>query len=132
MRQGMAGEAQRFGSRLIARPGESSNRSCAVGHSFFSTPLLTRRRIGLAYAVAILADVIQFGLGPLGWAFIDEIVDVIAMVLTCALLGFHMLLLPTFVVKLVPVIDMLPTWTGCVAVVVLLRKREQNVVKRLE
>ena len=45
------------------------------------------------------------------------------MGLTCAALGFHMLLLPTFVIELVPVADMLPTWTGCTAAVVMLRKR---------
>jgi hypothetical protein len=47
------------------------------------------------------------------------------MVLTSAAIGFHMLLLPTFVIELVPVADMLPTWTGCTAAVVMLRKRAQ-------
>jgi hypothetical protein len=44
------------------------------------------------------------------------------------LLGFHPLLLPTFVVEFLPVADMLPTWTGCVALVVALRKRQQPSV----
>jgi hypothetical protein len=46
------------------------------------------------------------------------ILDVIALIATTRLLGFHPLLLPTFILELVPVIDMLPTWTGCVALVV--------------
>ena len=42
-----------------------------------------------------------------------------------ALIGFHPLLLPTLVLELVPVADLLPTWTGCVALVLALRKRER-------
>jgi hypothetical protein len=86
--------------------------------------VLTRSRIRAAYAVAIAADVLQFGLGPLGWAFFDEILDVIALIATVRLIGFHPLLLPTFMLELVPVVDVLPTWTGCVALVVALRKRQ--------
>jgi len=84
---------------------------------------LTRPRIRAAYAVAVATDVLQFALGPLGWAFADEILDVLALILTTRLLGFHPLLLPTFVVELFPIVDMLPTWTGCVALVVAMRKK---------
>lgn len=89
-------------------------------------PVLTRRRIWLAFTVAIAADGLQLLLGPLGWAFLDEITDIVAMILTSFLIGFHLLLLPTFVMKLIPVADMLPTWTGCVAVVVALRRKQQR------
>jgi len=88
-------------------------------------PRLTRGRIRLAYAVAVAADVLQFTLGPLGWTFADEILDVAAMAITWKLLGFHPLLLPTFALEFLPIADMLPTWTGCVALVVSLRKRQQ-------
>ncbi len=91
----------------------------------FAVPVLTRTRIWFAFAVAVLTDTAQLLLGPFGWAFVDEALDVIAMALTCAALGFHMLLLPTFVIKLIPIADMLPTWTGCTAAVVMLRKRAQ-------
>lgn len=64
-------------------------------------------------------------MGPLGWFLADELLDVAAMALTWRLIGFHPLLLPTFVLELLPVADMLPTWTGCVAIVILLRKRQQ-------
>jgi hypothetical protein len=93
----------------------------------FRTPTLTRQRIQLAFVVAILSDALQLGLGPLGWTFVDEIIDVVAMILTSWLLGFHFLLVPTFLVELIPVVDMLPTWTGCVAVLVSIRKREQSL-----
>ncbi len=92
-------------------------------------PVLTRKRIWFAFAVAAITDAAQLPaatLGPLGWAFVDESLDVIAMVLTCAALGFHMLLLPTFVIELIPVADVLPTWTGCVAAVVVLRRKSQQ------
>jgi hypothetical protein len=49
-----------------------------------------------------------------------------AMALVWRLLGFHPLLLPTFVLKFLPVADLLPTWTGCVALVVAIRKRQQT------
>jgi hypothetical protein len=92
----------------------------------FAVPVLTSKRIWFAFTVAAVTDAVQLGLGPLGWAFIDESLDVIAMVLTAGALGFHMLLLPTFVIEFIPVADMLPTWTGCVGVVVMLRKRAQS------
>ncbi|MGH9410573.1 MAG: hypothetical protein ACRD1V_14085 [Vicinamibacterales bacterium] len=76
-----------------------------------------------AYGAAVATDVLQFVLGPFGWAFSDEILDVIAMIITTRLIGFHPLLLPTFVLELLPMSDMLPTWTGCVALVIAMRKK---------
>ena len=92
--------------------------------NFLRTPILTPSRIGLAFAVALAADGIQVLLGPLGWAFFDEIIDVITMIATGLLIGFHPLLLPTFVVEFIPIVDMLPTWTACVALVVTLRRKQ--------
>jgi len=81
-----------------------------------------------ALAVAVVADGVQFMLGPLGWVFADEAIDVGAMVVTTWALGFHILLLPTFVLEFLPVTDLLPTWTGCVAVVIALRKKSERAV----
>ena len=91
----------------------------------FRLPVLTRYRIGCAYAVAVVTDGLQLLLGPFGWLFADEILDVAAMILTWRLIGFHPLLLPTFALEFLPVVDMLPTWTGCVFIVVSTRKRQQ-------
>lgn len=88
-------------------------------------PLLTRQSVRLAYAIAVATDALQFALGPLGWAGADEILDVAASALIWRVLGFHPLLLPTFLIELLPVSDMLPTWTGCVALVIALRRRQQ-------
>jgi hypothetical protein len=85
---------------------------------------MTRSRIRAAYGVAIAADVLQFALGPLGWVFADEILDVVTMLVITGLIGFHPLLLPTFVIEFVPVADLLPTWTGCVALVVAMRRKQ--------
>ena len=93
----------------------------------FQPPTLTRSRVRLAYAIAVTTDVAQFLLGPLGWAGADEILDLAAMILTWRVIGFHPLLLPTFVIELLPFTDMLPTWTGCVALVVAVRTRQQPV-----
>jgi hypothetical protein len=95
-------------------------------HRWLAAPVLTRKRIWFAYAVAVVADGIQIALGPFGWALVDQGLDVLAMLLIMAALGFHVLLLPTFVLELLPVSDMLPTWTACTAAVVLLRKRSQS------
>jgi hypothetical protein len=91
----------------------------------FEPPILTPQRVRFAYAIAVTTDVLQLLLGPLGWAFADEILDVAALILTCRLIGFHPLLLPTFALEFLPITDLLPTWTGCVAVVVTLRRRQQ-------
>jgi len=95
----------------------------------FPAPRLTAKRIVLAFAVALAADAVQLAMVPLGpLAFLPhEAIDVVAMALTCWLLGFHVLLLPTFVIELVPILGgVSPTWTACVAAVVALRRREQR------
>src|SRR5438128_10842584 len=65
-------------------------------------PILTRTRVRSAYAIAVATDALQFALGPVGWAFADEVLDVVAAVAMWRLLGFHSLLLPTFVVEFLP------------------------------
>ena len=92
-----------------------------------SVPALTTSRIRSAYAVAVATDVLQFVAGPLGWLGADEMLDLIAAGATWRLLGFHPLLLPTFIIEFLPIADMLPTWTGCVALVVAARKARQGI-----
>ena len=91
--------------------------------SWLSPPGLTRTRMALALAVALGTDAAQFFFGPVGWVLVDQALDVIAMVLTCWALGFHPLLLPTFIIEFIPVADMLPSWTGCTVAVIALRRR---------
>lgn len=89
----------------------------------FTPPPLTHTRMRLAIIFAIAADALQFALGPAGWVGAVQVIDVIAMALTMATIGFHFLLLPTFVIEFFPLLDMAPTWTGCVLAVIALRKR---------
>jgi hypothetical protein len=42
------------------------------------------------------------------------------------LLGFHLLFLPTFVLEILPVVDVIPTWTACVLAVIAIRRREKR------
>ena len=93
----------------------------------FQALVLTRGRVRLAYAIAVTVDVLQLLLGPLGWAFADQILDLAAAIALWRIIGFHFLLLPTFALEFLPVADLLPTWTGCVAIVVAFRKREQAI-----
>jgi hypothetical protein len=72
----------------------------------------------------VAADALQWVLGPVGWAFPDEAIDVLAAGAISWAIGFHPLLLPAFVLEFLPIADLLPTWTGCVALVVMLRKRQ--------
>ena len=83
---------------------------------------LSRGRIAAALAVAIAADAFSFVIGPFGFTFADEIVDVAVMGIETWLLGFHFLFLPTFVLEVIPLVDAFPTWTACVLAVVAIRK----------
>jgi hypothetical protein len=85
---------------------------------------LTPSDIRTAYIVAVAIDAAQFVLGPLGWVGVDEVLDAVAMYAISRLVGFHPLLLPTFALEFVPFTDMLPTWTGCVALVVRIRRKQ--------
>lgn len=103
------------------KPPEKLNR-------LFRVPQLTRLRIVVALAVALVADGLQLLFGPFGWTFADQSIDMVAMVLTSWVIGFHWLLLPTFVVEFIPLLDELPTWTACIIAVIALRKREQRAL----
>jgi hypothetical protein len=74
-----------------------------------------RRRVGLAFAVAIVADVLQWVLWPLFLAgFASPVTDVLDVVIGAAmvwLLGFHWAFLPTFAAELIPGVDLVPCWT---------------------
>lgn len=92
-------------------------------NNLFRPAKLSGGRITLALLVAVVADGLQI---PLQVPPFPEIIDVVAMVLTSLTIGFHLLLLPTFLVEAVPIVGMLPTWTGCVLAVIALRQREEK------
>lgn len=92
---------------------------------FRRKPLTTGRKAA-AVIVALFADGLQLLLAPVPLA--DQVIDAAAMLIESWLIGFHPLLLPTFVVELIPLADLMPTWTGCVFAVLVLRRNEPPVV----
>ena len=86
---------------------------------------LTRGRMAVALIVAIAADGLQVLLQAVPLA--PQLIDVAATVIVTLAIGFHILLLPTFVIELVPIVDDFPTWTGCVLAVIALRRRKERM-----
>jgi len=99
-----------------------------------NTPKLTKQKIALAFATALIADSIQFpiaaatatGILAIPAEGADFALDCLVMVVLSTLLGFHWLLLPSLIFEFIPGFGLLPTWTGCVAFLVWRRKREQS------
>ena len=71
-----------------------------------------------AWLVAIAADVIQLAALPLFVAGalspVDDLLDVAVGAILVRLLGWHWAFVPSFVAKLVPGLDLFPTWTAAV------------------
>jgi hypothetical protein len=88
-------------------------------------------RIKIARAVAIGADFLQIALFPLfAEGFIsplDDALDVGVCGLLTYLVGWHFSFLPSFVVKVIPLADMVPTWT--IAVFLATRKKNDPVIE---
>jgi hypothetical protein len=74
-------------------------------------PLLTPRRVWIARAVALLVDLVQWGLLPASLTPLNGPIDVAAGLGMVALVGWHWAFLPTFLAELVPFMDLVPTWT---------------------
>lgn len=81
---------------------------------------VSRSRLVAAYAIAICADFIQICLTP---AFfegaaspIDGPVDLVVCIILSWLIGFHVAFLPSFFIKLVPIVEIAPTWTVAVLI----------------
>ncbi len=79
-----------------------------------------RSTIAAAYVIAIGADAFEVGLAPLmseGIASpLNDIVDVITGIILTLMLGWHIAFLPSFMIKLIPVVDFAPTWTLAVLI----------------
>ncbi len=83
-------------------------------------PALSTQRMAISLVTAVIADGLQ--LLTQGIPFAPQGIDVVAAVIVSRAIGFHPLLLPTFVIELFPVVDALPTWTGCVLAVLVMRR----------
>src|SRR6266581_2203501 len=91
---------------------------------------ITRSRIRVARLIAIGADLLQIGLFPLfGEGFmspLNDILDVVVCLLLTLLIGWHFAFLPSFVLELAPMADVIPTWT----IAVLLATRQKQAAAR--
>jgi hypothetical protein len=78
-------------------------------------PALTPRRVWIARVLALVADATQIALLPLFFSgatgVADAVVDVAVGAALVALVGWHVAFLPGFLVELIPVVDLAPTWT---------------------
>jgi len=85
-------------------------------------------RVRAAWVVAILVDAIQLGTspmelaGPLVW-FIETGADLVTAIVMIWLLGFHWVFLPSFITKVLPFVDLAPTWTAAVFFVTRARRK---------
>ena len=74
-----------------------------------------RPRPRLAWLIAIAADCLQVAIFPVfgpGFASpANNVLDVAVALLMTSLVGWNWAFLPTFVVELVPFVDLVPTWT---------------------
>jgi len=75
--------------------------------------------------LALSVDAIQiiflpvFAAGGLSWA--NGVLDVLTSLVMIRLLGWHLAFLPTFLIELLPLVDLAPTWT--IAVWLVTRRR---------
>lgn len=79
-------------------------------------PPLSRTRLRVAWAIALTVDAIQLATapaelgGPPMW-LIEGAGDLLTMTALWAVVGFHWAFLPSFATKLLPFMDIAPTWT---------------------
>ena len=87
---------------------------------------LSPTRIKKAFVIAAVADAIQFplflttltGILTIPSELLDIGIDLVVMFLVIRLLGFHWFLLPALFLEFIPSLDLIPTWTACVAYIV--------------
>jgi ABC-type xylose transport system permease subunit len=76
----------------------------------------TAGRVRAARAVAIAADAVQLFVFPAfvgGWVSpVNDAVDLLVGAILVALVGWHWAFLPSFIVELLPGVDLIPTWTA--------------------
>jgi hypothetical protein len=82
---------------------------------------ITPAQVRAARVVAAAADLLQIVLLP---AFFPgtlspaaDVIDALVALVLLKLLGWHWAFLPTFVVELLPFVDLVPTWTAAVFLV---------------
>lgn len=82
---------------------------------------ITPAQVKAARSIAAAADLLQIVLLP---AFFPaavspaaNVIDLVVAVVMLRLLGWHWAFLPTFAIELLPLVDLVPTWTAAVFLV---------------
>ena len=77
-----------------------------------------RGRVRAAWMVAAGADLLQMVLFPFfseGWLSpADDVLDVVVALALSKLIGFHWAFLPAAVAEVIPLVEVVPTWTASV------------------
>ena len=77
-------------------------------------------RLKAAWVLAVGMDALQVFLFPVtvegGVSPVADGLDFLAMALLWALVGWHWAFLPSIIVKIIPVMDLAPTWTIALAI----------------
>jgi len=91
--------------------------------------LNSSKRTQAAWVVAILMDALQVGLFPVTGTlstWLGVPLDLMAMGILWALLGWHWALAPSFVFEFLPFAELAPSWTLATWIIVRKRKAEQK------
>jgi len=95
---------------------------------------LSRHRLLAAMALALLADLLQLVAFPIfiegATSPADDAVDAILFIVLTALTGWHWEFAPSFLVELIPGVDLVPLWSLAVANVY--RKERKRAKLELE
>ena len=79
---------------------------------------ISSRRIWIARAVAVAADLAQIAVFPYFFEGIlspvNVVLDVIVAIVLVLLVGWHIAFIPSFIVEMLPFADLAPTWTVAV------------------
>jgi hypothetical protein len=82
-------------------------------------PGTSPNRVKAAWAVALVTDAIQVGLGATTGglsSWVDAPLDIVVMVILWRLVGWHWVFLPSFALEFLPYVEFAPTWTLAVLV----------------
>ena len=81
---------------------------------------MTPKRVKAARVLGVVADAVQLGLLPLfagGWVSpLNDALDVGVAIAMVVLMGWHWAFLPAFVSELLPIWDLVPSWTAAVLI----------------
>jgi hypothetical protein len=81
---------------------------------------LAPNRVRAARVLGVAADAVQLGLLPLfvgGWVSpLNDALDLVVAIAMVGLVGWHWAFLPAFFSELIPIWDLVPSWTAAVLI----------------